>query len=44
MFNFPVACHISLRLSKELRVNGILGTAKSLKDNTLKQAGEMEVG
>jgi protein transport protein SEC23 len=44
LFDFPIATHISLRLSKELRVNGILGTAKSLKDNSLKQAGEMEVG
>jgi protein transport protein SEC23 len=44
LFSFPFACHLSLRLSKELRVNGILGTAKSLKDNSLKQAAEMEVG
>jgi protein transport protein SEC23 len=44
LFNFPVSCHLALRVSKELRVNGILGPARSLKDNALKQAAEMEIG
>ena len=27
-----------------MRINGILGTCKSLKDNSLKTAAEMEIG
>jgi len=38
LFDFPIAAHISIRCSKELRINGILGNCKSLKDNVLKTA------
>ena len=41
IFNFPIAAHMSIRCSKELRINGILGSCKSLKDNVLKTAAEM---
>ena len=44
MFNFPIATHMSIRVTKSIRINGILGTCKSLKDNTLKTASEMEIG
>ena len=35
---------MTVRVSKELRINGVLGTCKSLKDNTLKTASDMEIG
>ena len=41
---FPIGCQLTIRLSKELKINGILGTCKSLKENTLKSAAEMEIG
>ena len=41
---FPFACQLTIRASKEMKINGILGTCKSLKDNTLKTAAEMEIG
>jgi hypothetical protein len=44
ILNFPFASNLRIRVSKELKINGILGTCKSLKENTLKSAAEMEVG
>lgn len=43
-FNFPFASQIRFRVSKELKINGVLGTCKSLKDNTIKSAADMEIG
>lgn len=34
MFKFAIAAHINLRISKQMRINGIIGTCKSLKDNS----------
>jgi hypothetical protein len=31
MFDFPIACKMTLRVSKELRINGVLGLCKSLR-------------
>jgi len=44
MFNFPLATTLRIRISKEMKLNGILGPAKSSKENTLKSAAEMEIG
>ena len=44
MFNFPFATTIKIRISKEMKLNGILGTVKSLKINNLKSAADMEIG
>lgn len=44
VFHFPIATHMSIRCSKELKINGILGSCKSLKDNVLKIAAEMQIG
>jgi hypothetical protein len=41
---YPISCQLTIRVSKELKINGILGLGKSLKDNTLKTAAEMEIG
>lgn len=41
---YPVACQLTVSVSKELKINGILGLGKSLKDNTLKTAADMEIG
>ena len=29
MFNFPLGCTLKIRISKEMKINGILGTCKS---------------
>lgn len=44
LFNFPFSCQLRVRVSKELKINGILGTCKSMKENTLKTASDMEIG
>ena len=44
LFSFPIATQLTIRVPKELRINGILGTCKSLKDNALKTASDMEIG
>lgn len=44
MFDFPIATHMNVRVPKELRINGLLGLGKSLKENTLKTASDMEIG
>jgi len=44
MFNFPIASVLTVRVPKELRINGLLGLGKSLKENTLKTASDMEIG
>lgn len=44
MLPFPVSTTLTIRVSKELRINGILGTCKSLKENVLKTAADMEIG
>lgn len=44
MFNFPIATVMNVRVPKELRINGLLGLGKSLKENTLKTASDMEIG
>lgn len=44
MFKFAIAAHINLRISKQMRINGIIGTCKSLKDNSEKIAAEMQIG
>lgn len=44
LFNFPFACNLRIRVSKELKINGILGTCRSLRDNALKTASDMEIG
>lgn len=31
LLNFPFACSLRIRVSKEMKINGILGTCKSLK-------------
>lgn len=41
---YPVACQLTVSVSKELKINGILGLGKSLKENTLKTAADMEIG
>lgn len=40
-FQFPIACKLTLRVSKDIRINGMLGPGKSLQDNTLKTAADM---
>lgn len=44
MFKFAIAAHMNVKLSKEMRINGMIGLGKSLKDNTAKTAAEMEIG
>ena len=44
MFNFPFATTLKIRISKEMKLNGILGIVKSLKLNAQKSAAEMEIG
>lgn len=44
MFNFPIAAHMTVRVPKELKINGLLGLGKSMKDNFLKTASDMEIG
>lgn len=41
---YPVAAQLTIRCAKELKINGILGLGKSLKENTLKTAAETEIG
>lgn len=35
-FEFPIACNLTVHVSRELKINGILGPCKSLKDNSAK--------
>lgn len=42
--SYPVAAQLTIRCAKEIKINGILGLGKSLKENTLKTAAEMEIG
>lgn len=44
MFNFPIAARISVFLSKDMKVKGLIGYGKSLKEDKLNMASEMEVG
>ena len=44
LFDFPFAAQIRIRVSKEIKINGILGTCKSLKENSINSAAEMEIG
>lgn len=44
LFDFPIATHLTVRVPKELKINGLLGLGKSLKENTLKTASDMEIG
>lgn len=44
LFNFPIAAKLNIYISKDIKVKGLLGYGKSLKDDKLAQASEMETG
>ena len=44
MFKFAIAGTMTIRTSKEMKINGLIGLGKSEKQNSLKTAAEMEIG
>lgn len=44
MFGFPIAAKVSVFLSKDMKIKGLLGYGKSLKDDKLNQSTEVETG
>lgn len=44
MFGFPIAAKVSVYISKEMKIKGLLGFGKSLKEDKLNMSSEMETG
>ena len=44
LFGFPIAGKVSVFMSKEMKIKGLLGYGKSLKDDKLQLSAEMETG